>query len=118
MSALVHAPLPDVGDGLLVLDATRRVYAGLARDRASYHLIQPARPDDPRVVDQLRAAGDLVCTCAGGTFRGTCYRTTQAEAFEAANAQAFTAATDPADWFATSLDSPAGAGEMVEAFRG
>ncbi len=122
MSGLVYRPIGDVDD-LVVLDATRRTYAGLSTSGDYWHLIQPARPDDPRVGDGLeRRAGELVCTCAGGTYRGTCWRTKEAEAFEAGipreNApvpgQVDLAELEAASWF----DAPAGAGEAVEAFRG
>lgn len=81
--ALVYRPIDNVEGALVVLDAARRVYAGLNRAGDAWHLIQPARPDDPRVGDGLRRPGELVCCCAGGTFRGTCYRVAEAEAFEA-----------------------------------
>lgn len=82
MTRFVWSPISIPPDALVVLDADRRLYAALSRDGSTYHLIQPARLDDPRVGDGLRQAGQLVCTCQGGTFHGTCYRTKEAERFE------------------------------------
>lgn len=82
MMNVAWSPLSVQPETLVILDATRRLYAGLNREGTGWHVIQPARLDDPRVGDGLRQAGQLVCTCAGGTFRGTCYRTEQAERFE------------------------------------
>lgn len=106
MKGIAWAPLGHLKTDLVVLDADRRLYAGLARDGSYYHVVQPARRDDPRVGDGLRRAGQLVCSCNGGMFRGTCYRVEEAERFEAH--------MDGPVW----LESPAGAGEAVEAFRG
>jgi hypothetical protein len=88
MSATFLHSIREAGESgeLVVLDRERRLYAGTNRDGTGWHVIQPARPDDPRVGDGLRQAGQLVCTCAGGTFRGTCYRTVEAERFEAERA--------------------------------
>lgn len=83
MTRIVYLHVEATEDALVVLDAERRTYAAVNREGTAYHLIQPARPDDPRVGDGLRSAGELVCTCAGGTFRGFCYRVREAEAFEA-----------------------------------
>lgn len=108
MTGLVFRPIGPVGDDLVVLDANRRLYAGLSRDGAYWHAVHPApvamvNSDGATVRD----AGQLVCTCAGSAFRGTCYRVEQAEAFEGAR---------PGTPFIT--DSPWGAGEAVEASRG
>jgi hypothetical protein len=117
MTGLVYRPIGPVEDALVVLDATRRTYAGISRDGSYWHLIQPARLGDPRVTDGIRQVGQLVCTCRGGTFHGTCYRIDEAERLEGGMRDPV---DDAASWLATSseLDSPAGAGEMVEAFRG
>jgi len=110
MTGIVWRPIGDVGNALVVLDATRRTYAALSREGDRYHLISPARLDDPRVGDGKRHAGQLVCTCAGGTIRGTCYRTAEAEAFEAGQRANFTAAAADPQWF------DAAPGELIEAF--
>lgn len=113
MSGLVHRPLLLEGPELVVLDARRRLYAGLSRDGSYVHVVYPAALDiagqDGAVV---RRAGELTCMCKGAWYRGTCYRVEQAEAFEANDAQAFIAASaDPAlAW----LD--AAPGELVEAY--
>ena len=108
MSGLVYRPIGPVGGDLVVLDVNRRLYAGLSRDGAYWHAVHPAAVDlvnaDGAVV---RHAGELVCTCKGSAFRGTCYRVAQAEALEAGRA-------DSLAW----LDTPAGAGDSVEAYRG
>ena len=105
MSGLVHRPIGPVGDALVVLDADRRLYAGLSRDGAYWHAVHPAPVD---LADAnggvVRRAGELVCTCKGSAFRGTCYRTAQAEALEGGQADA------PA-WF-----GDAAPGEIVEAY--
>lgn len=80
----VRVTNPDKVAGLLVaIDEGRRTYMGLSRDGSRYHLIQPLEAWHPIVVDGIRRAGDLGCSCQGGTFRGTCYRVAQAEAHEA-----------------------------------
>lgn len=111
---IVHAPIGEVGDALVVLDASRRLYAGLSRDGGYWHVVGPSQVDaidaDGNVV---RPAGSLECRCKGFTFHGSCYRANQAEAFEAGQADR---AAAPA-WMQDD-DSPVGAGEMVEASRG
>lgn len=112
------------GDELVCLDAERRLYAGLSRDRTYWHIIQPLPLEDPRVGDGLRKAGELGCTCPGGVYHGRCYRVGQAEAFEAgrlmltpvqARGQIGMDEAAGPDWL---YDAPVGAGEAVEAFRG
>lgn len=87
MSGIVYRSLGDVGADLVVLDARRRVYVGVSRDDSYLHLVHPTPIDlvsaDGAVV---RTAGQLVCTCKGSAFRGTCYRVQQAEAFEGTSA--------------------------------
>lgn len=83
--SLVYRPINNVDDAIVVLDATRRLYAGLNRAGDGWHVIQPARPDDLRVINGHVPAGDLVCTCESGAIRGRCYRTDQASAFERAD---------------------------------
>jgi hypothetical protein len=104
MSGLVHRPIGAVGDALVALDKTRRLYVGLSRDGSSWHAVHPAPVN---LVDgngaTIREAGQLVCTCKGSAFRGTCYRVKEAEAFEAGQADA------PA-WF-----DDAAPGEITEA---
>lgn len=107
MTGLVFRPIGPVGNDLVVLDANRRLYIGLSHDGAAWHSVHPT-PIDLVNGDgaTIRTAGQLVCTCKGSAFRGTCWRVKQAEAFEAG--QPGTAFTD----------SPWGAGELVEASRG
>lgn len=113
MNGIVHRPIGPVDMNLVVLDASRRTYAALSRDRSYWHLIHPLPVD---LVDAdgavIRRVGSLTCTCAGGSFRGECYRTKQAAAFEAGQGL-----PDPA-WLSEGFDAPAGAGEAQEAFRG
>lgn len=82
MTPIAFAPLAAAPEALVVLDATRRLYAGLNHEGTAWHVIQPAQVWDPRVADGLRKVGQLVCTCQGGTFHGSCYRTKQAEDLE------------------------------------
>ena len=108
MSGLVYRPIGRVGADLVVLDVNRRLYAGLSRDGAYWHAVHPAATDLRNADDLVvRREGQLVCTCKGSAFRGTCWRTQQAEALEAGRA-------DSLAW----LDAADGAGEAVEAFRG
>ena len=112
MSGLVFRPIGPVDDALVVLDSNRRLYAGLSRDGSYWHVVQPAQVDLVNADGATaRSAGQLVCGCKGGAFRGTCYRVEEAEAFEGTRDAAATSLT-------LVLDSPAGAGEAVEAFRG
>jgi len=108
MSGLVHRPIGPVGGDLVVLDATRRLYAGISRDGAYWHVVHPAATDlvnnDGEIV---RREGELVCTCKGSAFRGRCYRVEQGEAFETANVSAFRGAPD------LGFEAP---GELMEAF--
>lgn len=104
MSGLVFRAIGAVDGALVVLDAARRLYAGLSRDGAYWHAVHPAAVDlvnaDGAVI---RAAGQLVCGCKGSAYRGTCYRVEQAEAFEAGNPTSVAWLTDGAP------------GELVEA---
>ena len=113
MTGIVHRPIGPVGRDLVVLDASRRLYVGLSRDETYWHVVAPLPVD---LVDAdgtvIRRVGTLTCTCAGGQFRGECYRTKQAAAFEAGQGL-----PDPA-WFTEGFDAPVGAGEAVEASRG
>ncbi len=109
MSGLVFAPLGPIGDALAVLDTKRRVYVGLSHDASYLHVVHPAAVDLVNADGAtVRRAGELVCTCKGSAFRGTCYRVKEAEAFEAGQAAGF----------GTYVDSPWGAGEALEASRG
>jgi hypothetical protein len=113
MNGIVHRPIGPVDMNLVVLDASRRTYAALSRDRAYWHLVHPLPVDlvdpDGTVVKRV---GALTCTCGGGIYRGTCYRVAQAEAFEAGQGL-----PDPA-WLTEGFDAPAGAGDRQEAPRG
>lgn len=66
-----HALVPVTPDGLLILDAAARVYAGPSRSGGAWHLIQPD------------GTGSLACTCPAGTFGRACWRLEQARGFEA-----------------------------------
>ena len=105
--SLVYRPIDNVGAALVVLDATHRLYAGLNHAGNGWHVIQPARRDDPRVGDGKVRAGDLYCTCEAGTFGRRCYRLDQAAAFEAGQIRSI----DLTDIFAD-----AAPGELVEAY--
>lgn len=84
MTAAKVANSPD----LVVFDRERRVYLGLNRAGDAYHMIQPAQIWDPRVGDGKVLVGELVCTCQGGTFHGTCYQIQIAIELEIAAADA------------------------------
>jgi hypothetical protein len=60
----------------------------------------------------IRRVGTLTCSCLGGQFRGECWRSKQAVAFEAGQGL-----PEPA-WLTEGFDAPVGAGEAVEASRG
>lgn len=124
MTRIVSMPISDLDDALVVLDRGRRLYAAQSRDGSYWHVISPLQVDrlnsDGEV---LRAAGALGCICKGATFHGACYQQLNAEALEAANPIPF---IEP-DWLtpraaleagSATFDAPAGAGEMVEAWRG
>jgi hypothetical protein len=115
MAKVVLSPIGHVdADTLVVLDASRRIYAGLSREGDYWHLIQPARLEDPRVGDGIRIAGQLVCSCPGGIYRGSCYYVRRAEALEGT-----TEADQGPTWLPREgLDDPAGAGDLVQASRG
>lgn len=108
MTRIVHVPLGDIGDALVVIDGPRRVYVAASREGAYLHVIHPRGFEqvdgDGNVVG---AADELVCGCKGGTFHGTCYRRNQAIAFEAGEADRAAAPT----WL---LDGAPG--EVVEAW--
>jgi hypothetical protein len=131
VSGLVYRSLGEVGEALVVIDAARRLYVGLSRDGSYHHVVHPT-PIDMVNADNavVRSAGQLVCTCKGSAFRGTCYRTAEAESFEAGRLAPIhgpdcdadlrrngCVCTDALAWL-DGNDSPAGAGEAVEAFRG
>lgn len=131
MTRIVHVGLDDLDDALIVLSARRRAYAGISRDGSYFHLVHPT-PIDMVNADNavVRSAGQLVCTCKGSAFRGRCYRVDEGEAFEAGRLAPVHGPDCDADlrkngcvcvpelaWL-DGNDSPAGAGEAVEAFRG
>jgi hypothetical protein len=101
-AGIVWSPVPRTRS-LIVLDAERRLYAGISKDETYYHVIQP---------DQV--SGQLVCTCKAETFRLRCYRVSQAEQLEGARSPRIALEQTGIAWF----DAPAGAGEEVEAYRG
>ena len=83
MTGLVYVQIAGHGTSLVVLDAARRLYAGLSRDGAYWHVVTPAIEDMVNAENAvIRSAGQLTCRCRGGLYRGTCYRTAEAEAFE------------------------------------
>jgi hypothetical protein len=79
---VVHRPIPAEHEELVVLNTRLRLYAALASDGRSFHVIQPARIDDARVGDGKVIAGDLVCTCPAGQYARVCWATKLAQAFE------------------------------------
>lgn len=119
MTRVAWAPIAVEPETLVILDATRRLYAGLSRDSSYYHVVQPTQFPliDLESGEVLRPAGTLACTCRGFTSHGHCYQATAAIAFEgelADQAAMPTMFREPV----MGLDNPAGAGEMVEAARG
>lgn len=129
--SIVHAPIGAVGDSLTILDAERRLYAGLSREGDYWHVIEPLQvalvDGDGNVI---RPVGELACRCKGATYHaGTCYRANQAIAFEAGDAGQATHALTPPSWHAPDpraaleagaavFDAPVGAGDAVESYRG
>lgn len=113
MTRVVDLARPLEPDTLYVASAALRSYLGVSRDGTYVHHVRAARLDDQVVGDGLRHAGELTCDCSGGRFRGSCYWTKRAEALEARTPEKALTVEEP-NWF----DSPAGAGESVEAFRG
>jgi hypothetical protein len=113
MTRIVHLAIAFEPDDLVIASASRRTYLAVSRDGSYLHCVHPLPVD---LVDAdgtvIRRVGTLTCTCAGGTFRGECYRTKQGAAFEAGQGL-----PDPA-WLAEGFDAPVGAGEAVEASRG
>ena len=81
MTQLVAVPAV-TSEGLVLFDLERRTYLGLSRDESYWHVVRPLRADDPGVAEGNVQVGDLTCCCAGGTFKGHCYRIAQAIAFE------------------------------------
>jgi hypothetical protein len=125
MTNVVYRSIGDIGGDLAVLDAERRLYVGLSRDGSYYHVVEPLQADIVEGIDNdvIRPAGALACRCKGGTFRGVCYRVTEAEALEAGDVKPFASPDwlEPrviADEGTATFDAPAGAGDLVEAFRG
>lgn len=114
VGGLVFASIAAQTGALIILDAGRRLYAGISRGDDYWHVVSPSQVDqidlDGNVV---RAAGFLACICKGFIFHGRCYRSEQAEAFEAGQADQ---AAMPR--WAGDYDAPVGAGESVEASRG
>lgn len=98
-------------------DPARQTFLAVNRAGDGYHVVTPAEPDDVRVTghplddgsmsEPKVAAGDLVCSCKGGRFHGSCY------VVEAARQRLtidFTPVGAAAGW--------EGAGAAVEAARG
>lgn len=126
MTRIVSLPIGDLADAFVLLDSNRRLYAALSRDETYWHVVSPLQADrvdgDGNI---LRAAGQLSCVCKGATFHGTCYQVMTAEAIERADASGITRppelGPDPRaalEAGSATFDAPAGAGEMVEAWRG
>ena len=115
---IVQVGLHALPDTLFVIDGERRTYLGLSRDGTYWHVVAPAQVDvETEAGEILRPAGELACTCRGGTFHGHCYWLEQAVAHEAGRADQAVAPK----WLREpmrGLDNPAGAGESVEAARG
>ena len=87
MTRIVHAAIAVPPETLVVLDAERRLYAGLSRDESYYHVLQPAlfalTDGDGNVV---RPTGTLECRCRGFQSHGHCYVAAVAIALEARQA--------------------------------
>jgi hypothetical protein len=81
---IVHRPIPDDHDQLVVLDSRRRLYAALGSKGDSWHVVQPARLDDARVGDGKVVAGELICCCPAGQYGRLCWAVRLALAFEKA----------------------------------
>jgi hypothetical protein len=83
----ILAPITVGSARLHILSIEYRLYIGLSRDGSYLHVIAPRQAD---VQDSdgivVHAIGELACTCAGGTFHGSCYRLRQAEAYEKGDA--------------------------------
>ena len=79
-----HAPIAVEPETLAVLDATRRLYAGLSRDGSYYHVIVPSQFDlvDHNTDEVIRPAGTLECRCRGFLSHGHCYMASAAIALE------------------------------------
>ena len=111
---LVFASIAERSGALVILDAGRRLYAGLSRDGSYWHVVSPSQVDSIDADGNVtRPAGQLACICKGFVFRGSCYRTQQAAAFEAGDADRLAAPSWMRDY-----DASVGAGESVEASRG
>jgi hypothetical protein len=97
-------------------DPARRTWLALNRAGDAYHVVTPTPDDAQLITDGLRRKGQLSCSCAGGRYRGSCYVTVACEAIEATGELAGSqrVISGESTWF----DSPDGAGEEVEAFRG
>lgn len=98
MTRIAWSPISIPADALVVLDGTRRLYAGLSRDESYYHLVQPRQFDiedgDGNVVAK---AGELECRCRGFLSHGHCYMAAAAIAFEGEQADQAAAPS----WLAT-----------------
>ena len=79
---IVHRPIPDDHDQLVVLNSQHRLYVARSSKGDSFHVVQPTRLDDPRVGDGKVKAGDLVCCCPGALFGRVCWAVKLAQAFE------------------------------------
>lgn len=117
MSGVVWNLLRTEPENLMVLDAERRLYAALRADGGSYHLVQPAGLDDPRVGDGKLLAGELVCTCPGGIYRGGCWVTKAAAMFEGRDREAIAEANRRGDHAEDRIPwMDAAPGELTEAW--
>lgn len=85
---LVFASIAERSGALVILDAGRRLYAGLSRNGSYWHVVTPSQVEihHDETDEVIRGIGQLFCTCKGGTFHGSCYRLEQAVAFEAGDA--------------------------------
>lgn len=79
---IVHRPVPDDFDQLVVLSSQHRLYAARRAKGNGFHVVQPAQLDDPRVGDGKVAAGSLICVCPAGAFGRICWAARLAIAFE------------------------------------
>lgn len=104
MTGPVHTPIAVVGQQLHVVSERFRLYVGLSRDGSYLHVVSPAVAIHDQDGNVVRPDGALACTCKGAFFHGSCWRTTQAEAYEKGDA-----------WVDAWI-SDAAPGELVEMF--
>lgn len=75
-----------LANGIVVLDYDRSTYMALSREGDYWHQMRPGVASDWVVREGHRRVGQLICNCESGRVRGACYRVSQAEAYEAEQA--------------------------------